>query len=72
MVNDGLWCCFNDRHMGHLAEGTATAFEVSREEQDRFALASHRKAVTAAATGGFQDEIVAVEVRTSGYWAVTS
>ena len=34
LVNDGLWCCFNDRHMGHLAEGTATAFEVSREEQD--------------------------------------
>ena len=62
LLNDGLWCCFNDRHMGHLAERTATAFEVSREEQDRFALASHRKAVTAAATGGFQDEIVAVEV----------
>ena len=62
LVNDGLWCCFNDRHMGHLAEGTATAFEVSREEQDRFALASHRNATAAAANGGFQDETVPVAV----------
>lgn len=66
LVNDGLWCCFNDRHMGHLAEGTATAFEVSREEQDRFALASHRKATAAAANGGFQDETVPVAVNGRG------
>ena len=62
MINDGLWCCFNDRHMGHLAEGTATDFEVSREEQDTFALGSHQKAAVAAANGGFQDEIVTVEI----------
>ena len=62
MINDGLWCCFNDRHMGHLAEATAAAFEVGRDEQDRFALGSHRKAAAAAASGQFRDETVAVEV----------
>ena len=62
MINDGLWCCFNDRHMGHLAEETASAFEVGRGEQDGFALESHRKASAAAAAGRFRDETVAVEV----------
>ena len=37
MVHDGLWCCFNDCHMGHIAEQTASKFEASREEQDAFA-----------------------------------
>jgi acetyl-CoA C-acetyltransferase len=62
MVHDGLWCCFNDTHMGNLAEGTATSFEINREEQDRFALSSHQKAVRAAADGGFREEIAAVTV----------
>ena len=62
MVHDGLWCCFNDTHMGGLAEGTAAEFEISREEQDRFALSSHRKAVAAASDGGFGAEIAAVTV----------
>ena len=66
MINDGLWCCFNDRAMGHLAEGTATAFDVTREDQDRFALASHQKATAAAATGAFEAETVPVTVNGRG------
>ena len=66
MINDGLWCCFNDRAMGHLAEGTATAFDVTREEQDRFALASHQKATAAAASGAFEAETVPVTVNGRG------
>ena len=66
MVNDGLWCCFNDRPMGDLAEGTASAFEVSREEQDEFALASHQKASAAWETGAFADEITPVQVTGRG------
>jgi acetyl-CoA C-acetyltransferase len=60
MVHDGLWCCFNETHMGNLAEGTANSFEISREEQDLFALSSHQKAVRAAADDGFRQEIAAV------------
>ena len=62
MVHDGLWCCFNDTHMGNLAEGTASSFEIGREEQDRFALSSHQRAVRATAEGSFREEIVAVTV----------
>ena len=66
MINDGLWCCINDRPMGILAEATAANFEISREDQDRFALSSHQKAVRAAANGGFSDEIVPVLVDARG------
>ncbi len=62
MVHDGLWCCFNDRPMGDLAEATAAKFEISREEQDRFAVSSHQKAVHAAEVGGFNAEVVSVTV----------
>ncbi len=62
MVHDGLWCCFNETHMGNLAEGTANSFEISREEQDLFALSSHQKAVRAAADDGFRQEIAAVTI----------
>jgi acetyl-CoA C-acetyltransferase len=64
MIHDGLWCCFNDNHMGNLAEGTAAEFEVTRQEQDRFALGSHRSAVRAAGDGSFESEIVPVDVKT--------
>ncbi len=60
MVHDGLWCCFNDRPMGRLAETTASAFGVSRGEQDRFALSSHQKAVQATASGSFKEEIIPI------------
>jgi acetyl-CoA C-acetyltransferase len=62
MIHDGLWDSFGDNHMGEYAEYTATKAGVSREDQDAFALASHRKAVAAQAGGKFDAELVAVEV----------
>jgi len=62
MVNDGLWDCYNDYHMGNTAELVATTYKVSREQQDQFAVESHRKAVAAQQRGDFKDEIVAVSV----------
>jgi len=62
VVHDGLWCAFEDQHMGNAAEWVARRFAISREEQDEFALNSHRKAVAAASAGRFKDEIVPVEV----------
>ena len=63
VVNDGLWCAFEGHHMGNSAEAIARRFGISREEQDEFALNSHRKAVAAIEAGRFKDEIVPVEVR---------
>jgi acetyl-CoA C-acetyltransferase len=62
MVNDGLWDCYNDFHMGNTAELVATTYKVSREAQDQFAVESHRKAVTAAQRGDFSAEIVPVSI----------
>ena len=62
MVHDGLWDVYNDFHMGITAEKVAEKYGISREEQDRFALESHRKAATAWAEGRFQAEVVPVEV----------
>ena len=62
VIHDGLWCSFGDCHMGAYAEYTATKAGVSREDQDRFALDSHRKAVAAHQAGAFDAEIVPVEV----------
>jgi len=62
VIHDGLWCSFGDCHMGAYAEYTATKAGVSREEQDRFALDSHRKAVAAQQAGAFDAEIVPVEI----------
>src|SRR5436190_11054022 len=59
MIRDGLWCSFGDVHMGSHAEYTAKKAGVSREMQDEFAAASHRKAITAQKTGKFKDEITA-------------
>lgn len=61
-VRDGLWCGFEDQHMGLAAEWIARECSVSRQEQDRFALESHRKAVAAQDSGRFGAEIVPVEV----------
>ncbi len=60
MVHDGLWCCFNDCHMGHIAEQTAAKFEVTRQEQDAFALGSN---VKAAASRNGNGEIAPVTAR---------
>lgn len=61
-VQDGLWCPFEDWHMGNAAEFIAAEFDVSREEQDAFALESHRRAIRAIDECRFQDEIAPVTV----------
>lgn len=62
MIKDGLWCFFNDCHMGNLAEYTAEKSGLSREDLDQFAYQSHMKAVKAQEEGRFDAEIVPVEV----------
>lgn len=62
MVYDGLWCPFNDFHMGMTGELVAEKFNLTREELDRYALESHRKAVAAIKAGKFREEIVPVSV----------
>jgi len=62
VIHDGLWCSFGNSHMGGYAEYTARKAGVSREEQDRFALASHQKAVAAIEACRFKAETVPVEI----------
>jgi acetyl-CoA C-acetyltransferase len=63
VVHDGLWCYFEQHHMGMSAEIIAERFGVTRAEQDEFAYNSHRKADEATRTGVFKREIVPVEVK---------
>jgi acetyl-CoA C-acetyltransferase len=60
MVHDGLWEAYEDYHMGCCGETVAETYEVTREEQDAFAVESHRKAIAAARAGKFAAEIVPV------------
>jgi acetyl-CoA C-acetyltransferase len=62
MIHDGLWCAFENYHMGNTGEVVAERYGVTREEQDEYALNSHRKAAAAIREGRFKDEIVAVEI----------
>ena len=62
MVHDGLWCPFENWHMGNTGEIVADKYEITREEQDEFAFGSHRKAAEAQAAGRFKDEIVPIEI----------
>jgi acetyl-CoA C-acetyltransferase len=62
MIKDGLWCASCNVHMGSHAEHTARKAKVSREEQDQFAAASHRKAIAAIDSGKFKEEIVPVQI----------
>ncbi|HEX8846886.1 MAG TPA: acetyl-CoA C-acetyltransferase [Pyrinomonadaceae bacterium] len=62
MINDGLWCAFENYHMGNTGEVVADRYHVTREEQDEYALNSHRKAATAMKAGKFKDEILAIEI----------
>ncbi len=62
-VNDGLWCAIEGCHMGTHAERVAISAHVSREDQDAFALASHRKAIAAIDAGRFDAEMAPVTVR---------
>ncbi|MEO0240766.1 MAG: acetyl-CoA C-acetyltransferase [candidate division WOR-3 bacterium] len=64
MIYDGLWCSFNNQHMGELAEYTAEKAGITREMMDEFAYNSHMKAVRATNEGKFKEEIVPVEVKT--------
>jgi acetyl-CoA C-acetyltransferase len=63
MIRDGLWCAFDDCHMGITAENVAKEFEVSRADQDAFSAESQRKAGAAIQSGRFKDEIVPVPVQ---------
>lgn len=62
MVHDGLTCAFNDYHMGVTAENLCDRYEISREEQDRFAARSQARASAAIEAGRFDEEIVPVEI----------
>jgi acetyl-CoA C-acetyltransferase len=62
MILDGLWCAFDNIHMGMTGEVIAEKFGATREEQDAFAASSHMRAVHAIEKGYFKDEIVPVEV----------
>ena len=64
MIRDGLWDAFNGYHMGTTAENVAAAYQITREDQDRFAVASQNKAEAARKAGKFKDEIAAVTVKT--------
>jgi acetyl-CoA C-acetyltransferase len=63
MIKDGLWDAFNGYHMGNTAENVARAYQITRDEQDAFAVASQQKASAAQKAGRFKDEIVPVTVK---------
>jgi acetyl-CoA acetyltransferase (EC 2.3.1.9) len=63
MIQDGLWCAFHQYHMGITAENIAKRYQLSREEQDRVALASQHKAVAAIKAGYFRQEIAPVMLK---------
>src|SRR5690349_14241831 len=63
MIHDGLWCAFENYHMGCTGEVVAEEYKVGRAEQDEFAVNSHRKAAAAIKAGRFKDEIVPVEIK---------
>jgi acetyl-CoA C-acetyltransferase len=62
MIHDGLWCAFEQCHMGNAGETVAEVYNVSREAQDAYAANSHRKAAAATEAGYFEDEILPVAV----------
>ncbi len=64
MIRDGLWDAFNGYHMGQTAENVAQQWQIGRDEQDHFALASQNKAEAAQKAGRFKEEIVAFTVKT--------
>ena len=64
MIKDGLWDAFNGYHMGQTAENVAEKWQISREMQDAFALASQNKAEAAQNAGKFDDEVIAFTIKT--------
>ncbi len=61
-INDGLWCAFDDQHMGCTGEVVSERFQVPRAEQDEYALNSHRKASAAINSGRFKEEVLPIEI----------
>jgi acetyl-CoA C-acetyltransferase len=64
MIKDGLWEAFNGYHMGNTAENVAKQWQITRDDQDKFATASQNKAEAARKAGKFKDEIAPVTVKT--------
>jgi acetyl-CoA C-acetyltransferase len=62
MIHDGLWCPFENWHMGNAGETVAELYHVTRDEQDQYSADSHRKAAEAHASGVFNDELLTVEI----------
>ncbi len=62
MIHDGLWCPFENWHMGNTGEIVADKHQITRETQDDYAYNSHRKAAEAQAEGRFKDEIIPIEI----------
>ena len=62
MIHDGLWCAFENYHMGNTGEVVADRYQVTRDKQDEYALNSHRKAADAIKAGKFKDEILPIEI----------
>ena len=63
LVKDGLWDVYNDYHMGSAAELCAETCDISREDQDNFAIESYKRAQNAQVNGKFKDEIIAIEIK---------
>jgi acetyl-CoA C-acetyltransferase len=66
MIHDGLWCAFENWHMGETAELVSDVYKVSREEQDAYAIGSQTRAIAAIDSGRFKDEIVGVSIPQRG------
>jgi acetyl-CoA C-acetyltransferase len=62
LIHDGLWCAFEDRHMGGGSDAMNTTYDISRAAQDEWSAQSHERAVAAWKDGRFADEVVSVEV----------
>jgi len=62
MVHDGLWDAYNDYHMGNTGENVAEKYHITREEQDEFAVNSHRKAISAIKECRIKDQIIPIEL----------
>jgi acetyl-CoA C-acetyltransferase len=62
MINDGLWCAFEQCHMGHSGEVVAEHYQVGRGAQDDYAALSHQKAARATEAGAFKDEILPISI----------
>src|SRR5256714_9383026 len=63
MIKDGLWDAFNGYHMGTTAENVARQYQITRQQQDEFAVASQNKAEAAQKAGKFKDEIVPITIK---------